>query len=116
MQTHADSVLIDVRTELEYQFVGHPIDAILIPWNDGPQWEVNPNFVTQVGEISSPGSSVILICRSGKRADEAGAKLEQSGYTNVYTVAHGFEGELDRNRQRGMLNGWRFERLPWEQC
>jgi hypothetical protein len=30
-------------------------------------------------------------------------------------VLHGFEGDLDAHRQRGKLNGWRYEGLPWEQ-
>ncbi|MFZ9677621.1 MAG: rhodanese-like domain-containing protein, partial [Quisquiliibacterium sp.] len=46
---------------------------------------------------------------------EAGTALEQAGFKRVYNVLHGFEGDLDESRQRGKLNGWRFEGLPWEQ-
>ena len=36
-------------------------------------------------------------------------------FTEVVNVVHGFEGELDAHFQRGRLNGWRFDGLPWQQ-
>jgi rhodanese-related sulfurtransferase len=59
---------------------------------------------------------VILICRSGKRSNEAGEALIKDGFQNVYNVLEGFEGELDENHHRSTLGGWRFHDLPWEQC
>ena len=41
--------------------------------------------------------------------------LEAAGFTEVINVLHGFEGELDEHFQRGHLNGWRHDELPWEQ-
>ena len=58
---------------------------------------------------------VVLICRSGKRSVEAGEALEQAGFTEVVNVLNGFEGDLNADRQRGKINGWRFDGLPWEQ-
>ena len=58
---------------------------------------------------------MVLICRSGKRSVEAGLALEEAGFKRVYNVLHGFEGDLNEQRKRGLLNGWRFEGLPWEQ-
>ena len=43
LQAHPEAVFIDVRSEMEFLFVGHPKDAILAAWNDGPDWEINPN-------------------------------------------------------------------------
>ena len=59
---------------------------------------------------------VVLICRSGNRSVDAGKALEAAGFTRVYNVLYGFEGELDDTHHRGTLNGWRCEGLPWEQC
>jgi rhodanese-related sulfurtransferase len=59
---------------------------------------------------------VVLICRSGNRSVDAGNALEAAGFTSVFNVLHGFEGELDDVHHRGSMNGWRFEGLPWEQC
>lgn len=116
LQTHPDAVFIDVRSEMEFLFVGHPRDSIHIPWNEFPDWEVNPQFLAQVRRATSVNRPLLLICRSGNRSTEAGAYLEQHGYTEVYNVLHGFEGELDDHHHRGSLSGWRFEGLPWEQC
>ncbi len=40
---------------------------------------------------------------------------KRKGFRRVYNVLHGFEGDLDEHHQRGRLNGWRFDGLPWEQ-
>jgi len=39
LKKNPNSVFIDCRSEMEYLFVGHPAGAILVPWNDGPNWE-----------------------------------------------------------------------------
>jgi rhodanese-related sulfurtransferase len=114
-----EALLIDCRSEMEYLFVGHPSGALHVSWNDGPDWEVNPHFVGQVTKLAGTDHAtrpVILICRSGMRSQEAGEALKQAGFSNVYNVLHGFEGDLDDKRHRGSKNGWRFEGLPWEQC
>ena len=119
------AVLIDVRSGMEYLFVGHPKGAVHIAWIDEPDWVINPHFVTQVRQVLLGGIShsehhdsapVVLICRSGKRSQEAGEVLVQAGMTAVYNVEEGFEGELDENHHRSTVGGWRFHGLPWEQC
>jgi rhodanese-related sulfurtransferase len=80
---------------------------------------VNPHFVGQVKKLAGTNHTtrpVVLICRSGNRSKEAGEELERAGFTRVYNVMHGFEGELNDSHQRNSLAGWRFEGLPWEQC
>jgi rhodanese-related sulfurtransferase len=57
----------------------------------------------------------VLLCRSGTRTLPAGAALEAAGFAEVVNIVHGFEGDPDENFQRGRLNGWRFDGLPWEQ-
>ncbi len=113
---HPDAVFVDCRSEMEYLFVGHPVGAHHVAWNDGPDWEVNPHFVGQVKKIASMHRPVVLICRSGNRSVDAGDALERAGFTEVANVLHGFEGELDPEHHRNSVNGWRFEGLPWEQC
>lgn len=116
LQANPDAVLVDVRSELEFLFVGHPVGAILIPWYNTPDWDLNPHFVAEVKMAASHNRPVILICRSGNRSVEAGKKLEEAGLTQVYNVLHGFEGELDEHHRRSGRNGWRHDGLPWEQC
>ncbi len=111
-----DAVFVDCRSEMEYLFVGHPKGSILVPWNDGPNWDINPEFVAHVKKATSVNRPVVLICRSGNRSLDAGRALEEAGFTKIYNVLHGFEGELDSDHHRGASTGWRFEGLPWEQC
>jgi rhodanese-related sulfurtransferase len=115
IESQPEAVFIDVRSEMEHMFVGHPLGSVLIPWIDGPDWEINPNFVSQVKKMASTDRPVILICRSGKRSVDAGLALEKAGLKNVYNVLHGFEGDLDDRHHRNAQNGWRFEGLPWAQ-
>ena len=119
------AVLIDVRSNMEFLFIGHPLGAINIPWIDEPEWKINEHFATDVRKILLGGLShlqnigsapVVLICRSGKRSLEAGELLIKEGFTEVYNVLEGFEGELDDKHHRSTLAGWRFDGLPWEQC
>ncbi len=111
------AVFVDCRSEMEFLFVGHPIGAMMIPWNDGPDWDVNPHFVGQVKKAvgHSTARPVVIICRSGNRSVDAGQALEAAGFSSVFNVLEGFEGDLDARHQRGKLGGWRMEGLPWEQ-
>jgi rhodanese-related sulfurtransferase len=116
MQEHPDAVMVDCRSEMEYLFVGHPVGAHHVAWNELPDWEVNPHFVGQVKKISSIHRPVVLICRSGNRSVEAGHALEAAGFSDIYNVTDGFEGPLDDDHHRGSTSGWRQAGLPWEQC
>jgi rhodanese-related sulfurtransferase len=116
LRKNPDAIFIDCRSEMEYLFVGHPCGAIHIAWNDGPNWDINPDFVAHAKKATSVNRPVVLICRSGNRSLDAGRALEDAGFTKVCNVLHGFEGELDDNHHRGKKTGWRFDGLPWEQC
>jgi rhodanese-related sulfurtransferase len=100
---------------MEYFFVGHPVGAHHVAWNDGPDWDVNPHFVGQVKKVASVNRPIVLICRSGHRSIDAGMALEKAGFSDVYNVLEGFEGPLDDDHHRGELTGWRKDGLPWEQ-
>jgi len=115
LKSNPEAVFIDVRSEIEHLFVGHPDNSMLIPWVDGPDWEINPDFVAHVKKAASSNRPVVLICRSGKRSIDAGNALEKAGFAEVYNVLHGFEGDLDDRHHRNSINGWRFEGLPWSQ-
>ena len=51
-----DAVFVDVRSEMEYMFVGHPVGAMMVPWYDGADWEKNPHFTGQVKKIAGAGA------------------------------------------------------------
>jgi rhodanese-related sulfurtransferase len=115
LKSTPEAVFIDVRSEIEHMFVGHPDGSMLIPWVDGPDWDINPDFVAHVKKASSLNRPVVLICRSGKRSIDAGKALENAGLSDIYNVLHGFEGDLDERHHRNSTNGWRHDGLPWSQ-
>jgi rhodanese-related sulfurtransferase len=117
LQDHPSTVFVDCRTDIEFLFVGHPVGAINIPWHELPDWDVNPDFVSQVLSLTGQRKdcAVMLLCRSGTRSVEAATALEQAGFQQVINVLHGFEGDRNEHEQRGQLNGWRFDGLAWEQ-
>lgn len=125
LKENPKGLLVDIRSSMEFLFVGHPVGAVHIPWIDEPDWDINPHFTAEVRKLLLGGAvcdedegcvPVILICRSGKRSKQAGQKLLEDGLKNIYHIGEGFEGELDANHQRSSVGGWRFSGLPWEQC
>lgn len=116
LKKNPGAIFIDIRSEIEHYFVGHPVGAIHVAWSDGPNWEVDPpQFVSEVQSAAAAGQPVVLICRSGNRSVDAGHALEAAGFTHVYNVVYGFEGDLGENHHRNEKNGWRHDGLPWEQ-
>ena len=126
MQENPSAVLIDVRSNMEFLFIGHPVGSVHLAWIDEPEWEPNPNFAREVRELmlgkvicdhdSGECPPILLICRSGRRSLVAGEVLVEAGFRNVYNVKEGFEGPRDEHHHRSTISGWRFEGLPWEQC
>ena len=116
LQASPNTLLVDCRTEIEFYYIGHPVDAINIEWSTAPDFEINPHFSEEVLRMAvRKERPIILICRSGKRSVDAGAELERHGFSNVANVLEGFEGELDSEHHRGTLGGWSKHGLPWRQ-
>ena len=116
LQEYPDAVFIDVRSPLEYAFVGHPVGASLVPWKLVPNGQINPDFVAQVNElVANHSAPIVLICRTGQRSLEAAHALEYEGYEQLINIDGGFEGPLDAEKHRSTVGGWRFDGLPWEQ-
>ncbi len=124
LQADTTVLLVDVRSDMEYLMIGHPVGALNVAWIDHPSWTVNPDFVADVrklmlGRVSArnqQGVALILICRSGNRSVVAADALIEDGIEKVHVVNGGFEGPLDDQRHRNSVAGWRFAGLPWEQC
>ncbi|SRR5690606_38883011 len=113
-----NAVLIDVRTQAEWSFVGIPaVERLLkVEWQSFPDGQRNPEFVRQVEEAGVPkDAEVFLICRSGARSASAAAALTEAGFANCYNVSEGFEGDKDAQGHRGTIGGWKHAGLPWIQ-
>ena len=75
MRRTPGAVLLDVRSRVEFDYVGHPPGALHVAWKEFPDWSVNPAFAEQVTAvlkdrgIADPQATPILaICRSGGRS------------------------------------------------
>lgn len=130
----AKVLFLDVRTPGELMFAGVPttIDAnvpvMLLPAR--PSWdatrhafrlEPNADFVAEVGRRVAqkglcPEDPIVVICLAGERAARAANLLTQAGYTQVFTITDGFEGDLATegpHADRRTVNGWKNAGLPW---
>ncbi|MGB3400695.1 MAG: rhodanese-like domain-containing protein [Candidatus Deferrimicrobiaceae bacterium] len=120
--------IIDVRTPEEYVFVGHAAMAVNIPsqlWNgkfDGEKKKFalpeNPEFEATVQKIAGKDEPILVTCRSGGRSAAAIARLAKAGFTNVYNIVDGFEGDVVADADsyyigKRMVNGWKNSAAPW---
>ncbi len=118
------AVLVDVRTEAEWRFVGVPDlsslgrEVVYLEWNatDGTR---NETFAEELKERVPPAAAdeerpVVFLCRSGNRSIGASEVATSMGIAPSYNVLDGFEGQLDANGHRGET-GWRAVGLPWKQ-
>ncbi len=117
----AQAVMIDVRSRVEFDYIGHARGAVNVIWKDYPDWQENPAFVAEVAAAltasggDDKGRAVLLMCRSGARSMAAAQKLAAAGYSNLHNVEEGFEGEKDAEGHRRCVNGWAAHGLPWDQ-
>jgi len=116
------AVLVDVRTDAEWRFVGVPDltslgrEVVFIEWNTSGGTR-NQNFAEELKQHVPPADEerpVIFLCRSGNRSIGAAEAATEVGITPAYNVLDGFEGHLDASGHRGET-GWRAVGLPWKQ-
>ncbi|MCU1716662.1 rhodanese-like domain-containing protein [Pseudomonas sp. 5P_3.1_Bac2] len=107
--------LVDVRTAEELKFVGHVPNALHVAWQTGPAMIKNPRFLRELELKAGRDKPVVLLCRSGKRSAAAASAAAAAGFSQVFNVLEGFEGDLDTQQQRGESGGWRHWGLPWVQ-
>jgi len=120
--------VLDVRTPEEYLFVGHPTMAWKVPvavqsyvWDSGKgQYPMRPlgDFVARVQTLAKPEDTICVMCRSGGRSAIAVNLLAKAGFTRVFQILDGMEGDLIKdadsvfNGQR-LKNGWKNAGCPW---
>ena len=110
-----NALLVDVRTAEEREFVGYVPDSLHVPWAMGTALNRNPRFVRELEAKAGKNTSILLLCRSGKRSALALEAALAAGFEQVANIHEGFEGDLNPHGQRGHHNGWRFHGLPWRQ-
>lgn len=128
LRNDKDAVLVDVRTHAEWSFVGLPDlselgkELLLNQWAILPGMQQNPSFMDELDKQldGAAPSKIYFLCRSGVRSlsaahlvSEALAARGQS--VDCVNIIGGFEGDLDQDCQRGNMNGWKNDGLPWRQ-
>ena len=122
LEGELEALLVDVRSEPEWRYVGLPDlsalgrEVVLVSWQVYPDMEVNADFLAALSAAGiKPEQPLLMICRSGQRSRDAAIALTRAGYERCYNVAEGFEGPLDEVRHRGGAGGWKARGLPWVQ-
>lgn len=121
LQADSEAVLVDVRTNAEWSYVGLPDltqigkRAIFLEWQRFPDGIVNARFVEQLQEAGvSEGVPIYFLCRSGLRSAAAAKAATAAGLGPAYNVADGFEGPIGPDGHR-TVSGWKAAGLPWTQ-
>lgn len=126
LANNKNCILVDVRTSVEWNFVGLPDlselqkDVVLLEWQQYPAMNQNSDFTTQLSSLiekigGNEDTGIYFLCRSGVRSQSAAIAMTNEGYKNCYNVAGGFEGGHNENKHRGKVNGWKADNLPWHQ-
>lgn len=128
-------LFVDVRSKAEATFLGmaRDVDA-LIPYQDfsgeTAPWdakagsyalEANLDFLPMLEKALKArqlgkDSPIMLMCRSGARSATAVTLLARYGFSKVYSVVDGYEGDVAKDGPKAgqrAVNGWRMEGLPW---
>jgi len=127
-------LFLDVRSRAEATYVGMPIavDGLVPFMEHDPFWSwdnkrgtyaVEPlqNFIPEANRrLQEKGldknDMVFVMCRSGTRSAMAAKRLKEDGYTKVYNLVEGFEGDTSKtgpNKGQRVVNGWKNAGLPW---
>jgi rhodanese-related sulfurtransferase len=121
LEADPDAVLVDVRTQAEWTYVGVPDlspigrEVVRIEWSSYPEGRVNERFIKDL-EAAGAGQdqAVYFLCRSGVRSVAAAEVATAAGWRRAYNVLDGFEGPHDEDRHRTVA-GWKVSGLPWVQ-
>ncbi len=120
------SVLVDVRTQAEWTYVGVPDlgglgrQVMLAEWQTFPSNTVDPHFVERLSKAitgggGGPQTEIFFLCRSGVRSLAAARAMAAAGFQRCRNVSGGFEGGLNADQHRGHIAGWKAAGLPWVQ-
>ncbi len=118
------SLVVDVRTAPEWQFVGVPdlsatVSQLLnLSWKTYPNFAINAQFadVLAAQPNINKDTPLFFLCRSGGRSLDAAVAMTALGYQYCYNITGGFEGDPNENGKRGTKNCWKSASLPWGQA
>jgi rhodanese-related sulfurtransferase len=111
IKTKPNCILLDVRTNEEWNQIGKPdgekigLKTYLLPIEFGEARIFNENFIKEFKNLNvNQGQEILIICRSGIRSQLAAELLTKENYTCL-NISDGFEGN-NKNV------GWKKCELP----
>ena len=111
LMAEPDSVLLDVRTNEEWEKIGKPegekigLKTYFLSIQFGKERIFNENFVQEFKNLAiNQDRNILIICRSGARSQFAGELLKKENYTCI-NISDGFEGNQENV-------GWKRCGLP----
>jgi len=123
LETPDKVIIIDVRTPEEFLFVGSPTMAWRIPvavqsykWDaEKKQFPIQPllDFAPRVQTVANSNDTVFVMCRSGGRSAIAANLLAKAGFTKVYNIIDGMEGDGNGDSTSVAQGGWKNSECPW---
>ncbi|WP_347988778.1 rhodanese-like domain-containing protein [Methylomonas sp. AM2-LC] len=92
MQQSQNALVIDIRTEAEWQATGIiPKSEKLQAYDKQGNFDTT-NWLTNLQKLkSSSDQPIILVCRSGHRSSKVGEFLTKQGINNVYHLNNGIQ-------------------------
>ncbi len=121
-------LFLDVRTRAEVNFLGmpdvadanipiKPFTTVLAKNGKNYQRVDNEHFVPAIADLIArkklgEDPVIFVMCRNGKGSAIAANRLAEHGYTKVYSIVDGYEGDFDASGKR-TVNGWKNAGLPW---
>ena len=104
VEKNPKTVLLDVRTEDEWNSVGKPVSDILGIKTFFITISQDPGFIENVKKEINQENQVLVMCAAGGRSIIAANLLQNEGY-NAHNISDGFSGS-------GQDLGWKNSGLP----
>ena len=108
LMVEPDSVLLDVRTNEEWETIGKPegekigLKTYFLSIQFGKERIFNENFVQEFKNLAiNQNRNILTICRSGARSQFVAELLKKENYTCI-NISDGFEGN--------------HENVGWKRC
>ena len=120
--------ILDCRSVEEYVYVGHATMAVNLPSRmNSLKWDAekktygmteNPDFEVQAQKRFKADDTIMIMCRSGHRSAASVERLAKAGFTNVYNIVDGYEGDVVTDEDsyykgKRAKNGWKNSSAPW---
>ena len=72
-----------------------------------------PDFASRVQTVAKVDDTIMVMCRSGGRSAIAANMLAKAGFTKVYNIIDGMEGDGNGDSDSVPQGGWKNTGCPW---